>query len=354
MRKSIAHQVSPEALQLHNDTIVIDLHADTAAMMKFGYDIFQIHRPPLPMAAFGYHLDIPRMQAGGLTAQFFGLVTFPLTKVGLFESALEQMSLVKQCAAKRPETIRAVTEANEIKSAKRAGQTAALFGLEGAHALEGKLENLENLAREGLRYFGLTHFTKNQAASPAMGPGASKVRGLTGFGRNLVQKCNELGVLVDLAHANRKSFMEAVDLSADPIIVSHTGLAGVRKLWRNIDDEQVRAIAETGGCIGIIFSRYYLGGPSISRLADHIIHCVNIGGEDCPALGSDFDGLIVPPRELPDVSALPRITHELLERRVPERIIRKILGENVLRVLSLVPARARLKHTQLRDSSTIL
>lgn len=333
-------KVSRKAFELHSKAVVVDLHADTATMMKFGYDIFKLHRPPLPMAAFGYHLDIPRMQAGGLTAQFFGLVTFPLTRVGLFESARKQMSLVKQCSTARPETITTATQAHEITAAKKAGRTAALFGLEGAHALEGKPENLEILALEGLRYMGLTHFTKNKAASPAMGLGGSEKSGLTEFGRSLVQKCNELCVLVDLAHANRKSFMEAVNLSNDPVIVSHTGLAGVRKLWRNIDDEQIRAVADTGGCIGIIFSRYYLGGPSVSKLVDHIIHCVNIGGEDCPALGSDFDGLIVPPKELPDVSALPIVTHELLQRNVPERIIRKILGENVLRVLSLVPAKA--------------
>jgi len=330
--------VTKDAMEIHRRAVVVDLHADTPTMMRFGYDLFKRHRPILPMSAWGFHLDVPRMHEGGLTGQFFGLVTFPLTRVGLFDTALKQINLVRDAARLYPTQLRIVTEAKEIVACKSDGSLAVLFGVEGAHALEGSLENLDILARVGLRYVGLTHFTKNSAASPAMGLGGSKTGGLTEFGRNLVEKCNNLGVLVDLAHSNRKTFKEALELSRDPVIVSHTGLNGVRRLWRNIDDEQIRGVADKGGCIGIIFSRYFLGGKHVSRLVNHICHCLDVGGEGCPALGSDFDGLIVPPKELPDVSALPRLTQELLNRGLGEDTIHKILGGNVLRVMREVPA----------------
>lgn len=335
-----ARPISNEALELHRSAVVIDLHADTLSLMRMGYDIFKRHHPFLPRAAFGFHVDLPRMDAGGLTAQVFGLVTSPLGRKGLFESACRQMELLRKAASVRPERLRFVTEADEIEQAKVDGVAAGLCGLEGAHALEGKMENMKALAERGLRYLGLVHFTANPAGRPAQGLGRSMTVGLTDFGRSLVEACNRLGVVVDLAHLNRPGFMEAAELSTDPVIVSHTGLSAVHRLWRNIDDEQIQAVADTGGCIGIIFSGYYLGGSRIDALVDHLLHCLKKGGEDCPALGSDFDGLIVPPRDLRDVSELPWITEALLRKGVEERVILKILGGNVLRVFRSVPARA--------------
>lgn len=331
--------VSDKAYDLHRRSMVIDLHADTASLMRMGYDIFRRHRPLLPAAALGFHLDVPRMREGGLSAQVFGLVTFPLARAGLMDSALRQMELLQKAAAARPEDLRFVTEADEVEQAALDGVPAAMCGLEGAHALEGRFENLERLVKRGLRAFGLVHFSANEAALPAKGLGSSKTEGLKPLGRQLVEACNKMGVIVDLAHLNRPGFMEACRLTTDPVIVSHTGIDAVRPLWRNIDDEQIRAVADTGGCIGIIFARNFLGGRHLDALADHIMHCLKVGGEECPALGSDFDGLIVPPVELPDVSALPRLTEALLRRKVEERVIQKILGGNVLRVLREVPAR---------------
>ena len=302
------YEVSEAAMELHRASVVMDLHADTPSLMRAGYDIFRPHRPWLPAAAFGIHLDVPRMEKGGLNAQLFGLVTFPLSRRGQYDSAVRQIELVKKAAAERPDRFRFVTEADEIEQAKKDGAAAALCSMEGAHGLEGSLDNLRRLARMGMRALGLLHFTENPAGYPAAGKGSSKTEGLKPFGRELIGACNEMGLIVDLAHLNRPGFMEAAGLCKDPVIVSHTGLAGVRPLWRNIDDEQVRTVADSGGCIGLIFSGYFLGRRTLDALIDHIVHCMEVGGEDCPALGSDFDGLIVPPKELPDVTALPRMS----------------------------------------------
>jgi membrane dipeptidase len=339
-----AAPISPEALELHRRSVIVDLHADTPTLMRMGYDLFRHHRPMLPWAALGYHVDIPRMRLGGLTGQIFGLVTFPLSRVGLLDSAMTQIELIKEAATRRPDRFRFVTEAHEIEQAKAEGAVASLCGLEGAHALEGELESLTRLADEGLRYVGLAHFTANAAASPAFGLGSSRDGGLQPFGKQLVEKSNELGVLVDLAHVNRAGFLEAVELSTDPVIVSHTGLSAVHDIWRNIDDDQIRAVADTGGCVGIIFSRHFLGGRGLDKLVEHLTHLVNVGGEGCAALGSDFDGFIVPPKGLSDVSALPRLTQALLDASFEERVIQKILGGNVLRVLRSVPPRRHLAY----------
>jgi membrane dipeptidase len=125
-------------------------------------------------------------------------------------------------------------------------------------------------------------------------------------------------------------------------MVSHTGVLGVHEHWRNIDDEQIRAVANRGGCIGIIFARNYLGGKSIDCVVDHILHVIDVAGEDLPALGSDFDGFVVPPEGLEDIAAMPNLTVALSRRGVTPRVLEKILGGNVLRVLDAVPAWGKL------------
>jgi membrane dipeptidase len=145
-------------------------------------------------------------------------------------------------------------------------------------------------------------------------------------------------VIVDLAHINRRGFLDATALISRPPMVSHTGVLGVHQHWRNIDDEQLRAVADKGGCVGVIFARRYLGSASIDAVVDHLLHIVDVAGDDLPALGSDFDGFVVPPEGLEDVAALPNLTVALSRRGVAPRVLEKILGGNVLRVLDAVPA----------------
>ena len=143
-------------------------------------------------------------------------------------------------------------------------------------------------------------------------------------------------MLVDLAHINRAGFLEAAARSRAPVIVSHTGVSAVHPHWRNIDDDQIRAVARGGGCVGVIYSRSFLGSDHLEGVCEHLLHLLRVGGEDVPALGSDWDGFVTPPEGLEDASHLPGLTAALLAHGLGEAQVHKILGGNVLRVREAV------------------
>ena len=178
------------------------------------------------------------------------------------------------------------------------------------------------------------HFSSNEAGFPAYGLGRHDADGLTPWGFDLVRRCEAAGVLVDLAHINRRGFLDACSVATRPPIVSHTGVLGAFDHWRNIDDAQLRAVANKGGIVGVIFYPRYLGGEGLEPVVKHLLHILDIVGEDVPALGSDWDGFIVPTRALADPRGLPLLTDALLAAGVSERIIRKILRGNAMRVLN--------------------
>jgi membrane dipeptidase len=216
--------------------------------------------------------------------------------------------------------------------------TGALLGIEGAHALEGDLDRVEYFARRGVRYLGLLHFSANEAGYPAYGAGRSDGSGLTAWGRDLVRRCEAASIIVDLAHINRVGFLDACAMAKRPPIVSHTGVTRAYQHWRNIDDEQIRAVAQRGGVVGIIFCPRFLGGDSIDDVVRHLGHVIDVAGEDTPALGSDWDGMIVPTPDLRDAAHLPLLTDALLRAGFGERAIAKVLRGNALRVLYDCPA----------------
>jgi len=202
-----------------------------------------------------------------------------------------------------------------------------------AHALEGDLENVDVFAKRGVRYLGLLHFSANEAGTPAFGRGRDERAGLSAWGHALVERCEANQVIVDLAHINRKGFLDVCAVVKKPPIVSHTGVLGAFQHWRNIDDDQLRAVADHGGCIGVIFCPRFLGADGLDAVVKHLKHILDVVGEDGPALGSDWDGGIVPTRELADPRGLPLLTEALLKAGVGERVIGKILRGNVMRVL---------------------
>lgn len=329
-----------DARALHAEVAAIDLHADTPKLMwAFDYDVAQRHTPPLPGARYLGHVDLPRMREGGMAAQFFGLWTFPYPRAGCAAGVHRQLDAIERAVARHPGQLAFCRSADEIRAAKAAGRIAALAGIEGGHALEGRLERVEEFARRGVRYLGLLHFSANEIGRPAKGIGRADHEGLTPFGQRVIEECDRLGVIVDLAHINRKGFFEALEVCRGVPIVSHTGVAGVKAHWRNIDDEQIRAIADRGGVVGIIFAPRYLGRDGIDAVCDHILHVVKVAGENTPALGSDYDGMVKPPRGLEDVAAVPRLTAALLSRGLSRSAVKKLLGENALRVLAEVPPR---------------
>lgn len=343
---------SPEARDLHDRFPAIDLHADSLMWSRWvSYDLHVRHDPPLPFAALGGHVDVPRLKEGGIGAQFFGLVSLPIgQRSGLASVIDEQIDELDRAVEQDPARLVKVRTAEEIEAAAARGAISALLGIEGAHALEGDLKNLDHFARRGVRYLGISHFSVNEAAYPAAGRGRDPSKGLTPFGRAVIERCEELGVIVDLAHINRKGFLEACEMATRPLIVSHTGVLGAFKHWRNIGDDALRAVAEKGGCVGVIFCPRFLGEDGLGAVVKHLKHILDVCGEDTPALGSDWDGFIIPTADLCDAAHLPLLTDALLQAGFSERTIQKILRENALRVLrDTAPPKAQ--HFSLEHSA---
>ena len=325
---------SADARALHDAHPAIDLHADTLMWSRWiGYDLGARHEPFLPASAYFGHVDVPRLAEGGIGAQFFGLVSLPIAGRGNVRAIDEQIDALDAHIAGGGR-LRKVRTADDIDRARREGATGALLGIEGAHALDGDLDRIDHFARRGVRYLGLLHFSANRAGFPAYGTGRRDAEGLTAWGQELVRRCEAASVIVDLAHINRRGFLQACAMATRPPIVSHTGVTGANQHWRNIDDDQIRAIADKGGVVGIIFCPRFLGGDSIDDVVRHLRHVIDVGGEDTPALGSDWDGMIVPTPELCDAAHLPLLTDAMLRAGFSETVIGKILRGNALRVLA--------------------
>lgn len=195
--------------------------------------------------------------------------------------------------------------------------------------------------RGALSRVTLMHLTDSGLGATSSPLGRSRGRGgLTAQGRVMVEALNDRRILVDLAHASRRTFFDALDAhtAALPPVVSHTGVSGVHRSWRNLDDDQIRAIADRGGVVGIMFHRGFLGRPSrrvgAEAIVRHLEHAIAVGGEDVAALGSDWDGMIVTPRDMPTALELPILVDRMLARRWPEDRVRRVLGQNALRLLT--------------------
>jgi membrane dipeptidase len=230
-----------------------------------------------------------------------------------------------------------VRDATELRAARAAGKHAALLAVQGGNAFEsrdpanpGRLVTRVTVVHLSSSVYGAT-------SSPARG---KDDMGMTMRGRDFVRWLDAERIFVDLAHASPRTFWDAVETHdrSLPLIVTHTGIGEVHRMWRNIDAKQVRAIADTGGVVAIIFHGAFLGPRATGRsVLDHVEAAIAAGGEDCVALGSDYDGFIVPPRDLRDGGAgFYRLVSYMLERRWPEARIRRVLGENFVRSFALL------------------
>jgi membrane dipeptidase len=182
---------------------------------------------------------------------------------------------------------------------------------------------------------GLTHFQRSAAAFP-MTVASFDDRGLTEFGFDLLAEMETLGIVVDLAHVNRRGVDDALGALRRPFVVSHSACRGLADFRRNLDDDQIRRIADAGGVVGIAAGRSFLGGDGLDAFLDHVEHARRVGGADAVALGSDWDGGITPVRGLEDVRGLPSVTQGLLARGWSDEDVRRLLGENALRVVTEV------------------
>lgn len=337
--------IDPDAVRLYLDSEVIDLHTDSYIWKRVaGYRLEQHHRlkPWLKRwgAPFAGQVDFPRC----LEAQMAGLVwdipTHPLRRTAEKHGRLrENIAMILADLKRHSAQFEHVVSYADYRRARAAGKVASWISIQGGQALD---HNLHDLARiPEVHRITLVHFTRSRI-------GASNFdklhahEGLSSFGKAFVERMVEFKMLVDLAHINRRGFFDALDvMPADvPPIVTHTGVKGVYDIWRNIDDAQIRAVAERGGTIGAIYEANFLSqrraGQSVAGIVDHLAHIIQIGGEDAASLGSDYDGLIRLPKDLPDITYQPRLVAEMSKRGWSETRIRKILGLNFLRVVQAV------------------
>ena len=235
--------------------------------------------------------------------------------------------------------IKICTDSGEIESAHGAGKIAALFSVEGAHPLGSELGRLDELYELGVRGIGLTWENSNDFASSAKDEESGKRKGLTPLGRKLVARMNKLGMIVDVSHAGEKTFSDCIELSKAPIVASHSCARGLCDHYRNLTDDQIRALAAKGGVIGVNFYPKYLvkrGSAYVASVIRHIKRFVEVGGIECAAIGSDFDGVPKLPIGLEDCGKMQIIALGLGKEGFSDADIRKIAADNFLRVFKAV------------------
>ena len=330
--------VSAEALELHHDAEIIDLHVDSFIWRRLlGYDFRRRHRA-FTRGVMLSHFDLPRGREAGIDGAAWIITTNPLgdardREAAFFENLTELSALLES-----PEAgARVVRSAREYRAARAAGLHAAFVGVQGGNALAYSLESIDRLAPGRIVLVTLLHLTSSRLGVTSSPLGGNA--GLTSYGKDYVRRLNHHKILVDLAHVSRAGFWDAVHVHDRtlPLVVSHTGVAGVFDHWRNLDDAQLRAVADSGGTVGIMYHSEYLGDPMfggrLETVLRHIEHTIDVAGEDHVSLGSDWDGSIVTPRDMQTCLELPRLTHAMLERGWSEARIRKVLGLNFLRVV---------------------
>ena len=320
------------AKEIHQKAIVFDGHCDTVLR------IMNDNRS-LEKKSNNGHLDIPRMKEGGVNVQFFAVFIEDIYKPhSSLKRTLQLIDCLYREVEKNQHDICLVFNYKKIKEVTDAGKIAAILSIEGGEALEGDLGVLRMLHRLGLRLLTLTWNQRNQIAD-----GVAESRtgsGLTELGLKVIDEMNKLGMLIDVSHLSEACFWEVIKRSESPIVASHSNCFSLCPHLRNLKDEQIKAIAEKGVIIGVNFVPDFLTNQkrasTISDVVDHIDYLVKIVGVDYIGLGSDFDGTKVLPLGLEGVDKVPNITEELLNRRYKTEEIKKILGENWLKVFNKV------------------
>jgi membrane dipeptidase len=354
--------VTPDDLKLHQEAVVIDTHADTTeAMFYENYDLFAVHADR--------HVDLPRMKEGGLDAEFFSVFVHPesVDLTQFFPTAMKQIDLLQTTALNSGGKIAFARNADEIKANKEKGVLSMLIGVEGGHMLlpgseEEQLAHLKAFANRGVRYLTLAW----SSSSPIGGATAEgKEQGLSELGKHIVAQMEKLGVVVDLSHGSDPLFWDVIRVAKKPLLLTHSAARALSNHPRNASDDMLEAVARNGGAVCVDFSRTFLDTAfrkasqpllqktkamhnsekvelykreklpdvPLSTLVDHLEHVAKVAGNDHVCLGSDFDGAPMMPSGLEDVSKLPAITAALRQRGWTDENIKKLLGENVLRVL---------------------
>ena len=315
---------------LHQRAFLVDAHCDTALRLVAGASLADAE----PKG----HLDLARLEAGGVDLQVFALwVDARERRGGYAVRCIDLLEAVRREAEIHADRLHIVLDRQDIEHVKNTGKIGILLSIEGGEPLEGSLSALHAFYRLGVRALGLTWNGRNELAD-GVGEGETG-GGLTAFGRQVVREMNRLGMIVDVSHLAEAGFWHVIELSDQPIIASHSNARAVCDHRRNLTDDQIRALAERGGVMGMNFCPEFVRADGPATLEDvvrHIDHIVQLVGPDHVGLGSDFDGIDSTPIGLEDASRFPAITEALLARGYDEVSVQKILGGNFLRVFQSV------------------
>lgn len=334
--------VSEEAVALLVDAGTIDLHLDLDVPVRLlCWDATKHHGAATRALPFFGHTDFPRLREGGFTGVVYDVATNPARPRGnRLNATLANIERIKRTVASHPHDLHLCRRASDYDA--RAGRMAVWLSLQGGNAVSADPSVLDGPLGDDLHRITLVHLTTSDlggTSSPA-GPDI----GLTALGREVIERCNARRILLDLAHAGKRTFADALEAHARdvPPIVSHTGVEGVRPHWRNLDDGQIRAIADRGGVIGVMYQSNFLSPvwwtAKRAAVLDHLDHIRKIAGDGVAAIGTDYDGAILPPSDLPDPVAHPRLVQDMLDRGWKTDRIRGILAHNYLRVARAVRA----------------
>ncbi|HLG15384.1 MAG TPA: dipeptidase [Blastocatellia bacterium] len=376
--------VAQRARKIHFSSIVIDTHIDTTPKLQTNWKFTDEHKDGA--------IDLPRMKKGGLNALFFSIyMSGTVTGPKAVNDSIERIAAVHNLAEDMPNEVALCVTADQVRKAHKQGKIAALLGMEGGHMINNSLPVLRMYAELGVRYLTLTHSVNTDWADSS--GDQPKHNGLTDFGKDVVRELNKLGIMVDISHVSDKTFWDAIEVSKAPMIASHSSCRAISGHPRNMTDDMIKALAAKGGVIQINYLDQFIDNdlyeyskksqqlmrelaekypgrenlakrreevakqfgpaPKVSweKIIEHIDHAVKLVGIDHVGLGSDFDGGSMPPG-MEDVTGLPKITEALLRKGYREADIKKILGENTLRVLREVERVATKLQTGKRSSDS--
>jgi membrane dipeptidase len=352
------------ALRVLASTPLVDGHNDLP------WAIRNQEEAPMDVAAYDLrhrtsgHTDIPRLRSGGVGAQFWSVyVPSAAVEEGAARVQLEEIDIARQMIAAYPDHLELALSPSDVERVFGAGKIASMLGMEGGHAIENSLGSLRAFYDLGARYMTLTHSQTIDWADACTGE--VRHHGLTRFGEEVVREMNRLGMLVDLSHVSPATMSDALDVVEAPVIFSHSSARALTNHVRNVPDSILRRMPSNGGVVMVTFVPSFINeevrvyqGPredtpraTLADVADHIEYIRDVAGIDHVGIGGDFDGITSTPVGLEDVSTYPALLAELSLRGWSEAELRKVAGENLLRVWREAEGAAR-RIQRLRGPST--
>lgn len=366
--------------KVHFRSVLVDTHNDVLSS-----SILESHLDISNRLSKG-HSDLVRWKEGGLDVQFFSIWTDkkPRNKEGFFKDAMQEIDSLKSLVDRNPDRMILAKTWRDVKQGLKKEKLVSLIGVEGGHMIEDDMDRLQFLAEQGMRYMTLTWNNSTSWASSALDetlhPQELSHKGLNEFGKGIVRRMNQLGIIIDLSHTGEQTFYDAIATTTKPVMLSHSSVWNICPVFRNVKDDQIKAVAKNGGVICINFYSGFISKeydqrqtflnagfkfkmqdslmtalkdsaamkkawetyydaemqkvrPTLGQMVDHIDYIVKLVGDDYVGIGSDYDGVSSLPIGLEDVTTYPKITEELQRRGYSDRSIKKILGGNVLRVM---------------------